>query len=282
MAREAGITVLGNVAIDRIDGAGPSPGGAPSFVGPILAQAGGGRIVSRAAAADQHLFGEVVQSAGVPFEFLAATTTSAFGLHYDGDDRVMTVDAIGPQWTAATIAAAAVDTPWVHVAPLLRSDFTPAAMAALVASGRQVAFDGQGLVRVPQLGALRTDADFDPALLAGVTVLKLADDEAAVLTGGAPFDAAAAARLGVPEIVLTAGSRGCLLFAGGDVVEVPPPFRVEGVHATGAGDSFTVAYVTARAAGDPPVEAARHASQFVAELLAVRRELAGGAGGAIS
>lgn len=273
MAGGAGVTVLGNVAIDRIDGAAPTPGGAPSFVGPVLAQAGGGRIVSRAATPDLPLFGEVVEAAGVPLEFLAATTTSAFGLQYDGDDRVMTVDAIGPTWTPATIQAAAIHTTWVHVAPLLRSDFTPAAIAALVAAGHRVAFDGQGLVRAPQLGSLRTDAAFDPALLDGVAVLKLADDEAAVLTAGAPFDLAAAARLGVPEIVLTAGSRGSILFVEGEAIAVPPPFRVEGVHATGAGDSFTVAYVAARAAGDLPVEAARRASQFVAELLAVRREL---------
>lgn len=272
-ARQTGVTVLGNVAIDRIDGADPSPGGAPSFVGPVLAQAGGGRIVSRAAPADQVLFDEVVDAAGVPFEFLSATCTSAFGMHYDGDDRRMSVEAVGPAWTAATIAAAEVRTPWVHVAPLLRSDFSPAAIAALVAAGRRVAFDGQGLVRVPQVGALRTDAAFDPAVLEGVAVLKLADDEAAVLTGGAPFDVEAAARLRVPEIVLTAGSRGSVLFVDGEVVVVPPPFRVEGVHATGAGDSFTVAYVAARAAGDDPLEAAQRASQFVAEMLVVRREL---------
>lgn len=215
----------------------------------------------------------MIASAGVPFELLAATSTSAFGLRYDGDDRVMTVDAIGPTWTAATIRAAAIDTTWVHVAPLLRSDFTVEAIGALVADGHRVAFDGQGLVRAPQRGPLLVDAAFDPALLSGVAMLKLADDEAAVLTAGAPFDAAAAARLGVPEIVVTAGSRGSVLFVGGDPIAVPPPFRVEGVHATGAGDSFTVAYVSARAAGDPPVDAARRASQFVAELLAVRREL---------
>jgi sugar/nucleoside kinase (ribokinase family) len=272
-ASDAGVTVLGNVAIDRIDGAAPTPGGAPSFVGPVLAQTGGGRIVARAAEIDHARFGEVIATAGVPFELLPAPTTSGFGMVYDGDDRRMIVDAIGPVWGAADIDAAAVTTPWVHVAPLLRTDFTPAAIGALVAAGRRVALDGQGLVRIAEVGPLRTDAAFDPRLLDGVAVLKLADDEAAVLTGGAPFDAEAASRLGVPEIVLTAGSRGSVIFAGGEAVSVPPPFRVEGVHATGAGDSFTVAYVAARAAGDVPVEAARRASQFVAELLAVRREL---------
>ncbi|MEH3054463.1 MAG: PfkB family carbohydrate kinase [Patulibacter minatonensis] len=268
-----GVTVLGNVAIDRIDGAGPTAGGAPSFVGSVLAQAGGGRIVARAAGVDLPLFDDVVAAAGVPFDVLPAQTTSAFGMTYDGDDRRMTVDAIGPRWDAADVAAAAVTTAWAHVAALLRTDFTPRALATLGGAGVHVAYDGQGLVRVPELGDLRTDAGFDPELLRHVDVLKLADDEAAVLTAGAPFDAAAAATLGVREIVLTAGSHGSTLFLAGDVVRVPPPFRVEGVHATGAGDSFTVAYVGARSRGESPADAARFASQVVAELLAVRREL---------
>lgn len=274
-AHADGITVLGNVAIDRIDGAAPSPGGAPSFVGPVLAQVGGGRIVTRAAAADRPLFDEVAAAAGVPFDLLPAETTSAFGMRYDGDHRQMTVDAIGPVWTADDIAAAHVTTAWAHVAALLRSDFTPAALAALRAAGVRVAYDGQGLVRVPAVGPLRTDAAFDPALLGAVDILKLADDEAAVITGGEPFDLTWARRLGVGEILVTAGSRGSTLFIDGELVPVAPPFRVEGVHATGAGDSFTVAYVCARARGEDPLEAAQLASQFVAELLAVRRELGG-------
>jgi sugar/nucleoside kinase (ribokinase family) len=270
---QPGVTVLGNLAIDRIDGAAPSAGGAPSFVGPMLQQAGGGRIVARAAAADLPLFGEVIEAAGVPFDLLPAASTSAFGLHYSGDARQLTVDAIGPVWEAEDVRAAEVTTPWVHVAPLLRSDFTAGALAELALSGVRVAYDGQGLVRSAQLGPLVVDAAFDPEVLAAVALLKLADDEAAVLTGGAPFDADAAAALGVPEIIVTAGSAGSTLYVGGRCVEVPPPFKVEGVHATGAGDSFTVAYVAARARGEGPLAAAQLASQLVAELLMVRREL---------
>jgi sugar/nucleoside kinase (ribokinase family) len=272
-APHGGLTVLGNVAIDRIDGASATPGGAPSFVGSILAQAGGGRIVTRAAEADLPLFEPVIRGSGVRVDVLPADCTSAFGLVYDGDERVMTVDAVGPVWEAADVQAARVETTWVHVAPLLRTDFTPAALAELALSGVRVAYDGQGLVRAAERGPLRTDAAFDPELLAAVSMLKLADDEAAILTGGAPFDADAAARLGVPEILVTAGSRGSTIYALGQVIEIEAPFRVEGVHATGAGDSFTAAYVAARARGEAPADAARFASLLVAELLLVRREL---------
>ena len=44
------------------------------------------------------------------------------------------------------------------------------------------------------------------------------------------------------------------------------------VDPTGAGDSFSLAYLAARAAGAEPVEAARHASAFVSDLLGRRDE----------
>lgn len=268
-----GVTVLGNLAIDRIDGAPPTPGGCPAFVGPVLAQIGAGRIVARAASADLPLMEPAIAAAGVPFTVLPARTTSAFGLHYDGDHRRMTVDAIGPTWGAGEIAAAQITTTWAHVSPLLRTDFTPQALEAIAAVGIQIALDAQGLVRLAQLGALHTDAAFAPELLQHVRVLKLADDEAAVLTGGRPFGLRAAQRLGVPEIVVTAGSQGATVYLDGEPSVVPPPFRVDGVHATGAGDAFTAAYTAARARGDEPLLAAEFAAQLVAELLHVRRDV---------
>jgi sugar/nucleoside kinase (ribokinase family) len=269
----AGLTVLGNLAVDRIDGGAPSPGGCASFAGLALdAFDAPGRIVTRAAQVDLPLFADVIAAVGVPIDVLPADVTSGFGLRYDGDARQMTVDAIGPVWDVATIDAAAPATAWVHVSALLRSDFPAASLAALAARGHHVAFDGQGLVRRSQLGPLEVDAAFDPALLPHLAVLKLADDEAAALTHGEPFDEAAARRLDVPEILVTAGSGGCDLFLDGARVHVPSAWRVQGVQTTGAGDMFTVSYVAARARGDAPAAAAELASRLVAELLQVRLE----------
>lgn len=272
---DPGVTVLGNLAVDRIDGRPPSPGGCPTFAGLPLEAIGGGRIVTRAALADAPLFDDVLQGSGVPVELLPAASTSGFGMHYDGDHRTMTVDAIGPMWSADDLDAAAIRTAWVHVSPLLRTDFPADTLAVLAGRGHRVAYDGQGLVRAAQLGPLQVDAEFDRGLFASLSILKLADDEAPLLTGGAAFDEDHAAALGVPEIVVTYGSRGCDLFLGGERQHVPPAFAVSGVHATGAGDTFTVAYVAARARGDAPRAAAEAASQLVSELLQVRRESGG-------
>lgn len=267
-----GVTVLGNFAVDHVDGAPSSPGGCPSFAGGALDAIGGiGRVVARVAPADLPLFADVIHASRARVDVLLSSETSAFGLRYDGDAREMTVDAVGPVWDEGDVALAAPNTEWVHVSPLLRTDFPAATLAALAADGHRLALDGQGLVRDPRVGPLAMDPGFDPALLTHLTVLKLADDEAAALTG-AEFDLAAASRLGVPEILVTAGSRGCDVYAGGAAHHVPSAWRVQGVHTTGAGDLFTVAYVGARARGDDPVEAAQVASQIVAELLQVRLE----------
>ena len=90
----------------------------------------------------------------------------------------------------------------LHVAPLLRSDFDAAALERL-GSGRRLLLDAQGLVRVPKTGPLTLDADFDPDVLRHVSILKVSEEEADVLTGG---DRDALADLGVPEIVLTLGA----------------------------------------------------------------------------
>jgi len=266
-----GITVLGNLAVDRINDDPPSPGGCPVFGGVAL-QAPGvrGRLVTRLAPEDRHIFADLLDSFGVPVTQLAAERTSAFGLRYLGERRVMTVDAIGEQWTRADVDTAKVDTRWVHIAPLLRSDFPADTLRYLVASGHTLAYDGQGLVRPARLGTLAADAAYDSTILNSLTVLKLADDEADVVAGGR-FDAGTAARLQVREILVTFGSAGCDLYVEGRVEHVPAAWPVMNVHTTGAGDVFTVAYVLSRAERATPRASAERASELVARMLEDRR-----------
>jgi sugar/nucleoside kinase (ribokinase family) len=266
----ASVAVLGNLSVDLVDDDPPSPGGCPSFAGVALAPLGDAALlVTRGAEADLPLFAGVLGALEIPSRVLPSATTSSFGLRYDGgDDRTMTVEAIGPVWTPDDLADLELG-PWVHVSPLLRSDFPLEVLATLAARGCRLSYDGQGLVRAPRLGPLTVDADYDPAVLQHLQVLKMADDEADVIAGR-PFDADVAAELGVPEVLVTHGSGGCDLYLGGTQVHVPAARLISGIHTTGAGDMFTVTYVTARAEGLPPVEAAGRAGAFVAERLQER------------
>lgn len=192
-----------------------------------------------------------------------AATTAAFSFSYDGDARQMLVDELGEAWSAREACDAVGNAVWVHVTPLLRSDF-PAATLAALARGRRLSYDGQGLVRAPQTGPLELDGEFDPELLRHVRILKLAEEEAAVI---GVHDEAGVRGLGVPEIVLTRGSRGSLVWWRDRFHEVPaqPVGRV--TDPTGAGDAFGVSYLAARALGYDPPGAARRATFVVATML---------------
>lgn len=265
------LAVAGNVAVDRIDGRPPSPGGCPSFAALALRMLEReGQILTRYAQQDRNLFAPALSAIGVPVTTLPADSTQGFGFRYDGERRVMTVDAIGQPWAPADAAGLDPDVGWVHVAPLLRSDFPADALAALAADGRVLSYDGQGLVRVPEIGLLRVDADFDRAVLESISVLKLADDEAVVLAGG-PFDARHARALGTPEILVTFGSEGCALYIDGEDEHVPAAWPVLGVQTTGAGDVFMVGYAAARSDGEEPRAAAELASELVARMLDARK-----------
>ena len=92
-------------------------------------------------------------------------------------------------------------------------------------------------------------------------MLKLSESEAETIGGEE-----AVAALGVPEVLLTLGSRGAVLLTGGRRERIPVR-RIDGGEPTGAGDAFLAGYVWARATGHRPVSAARHAASIAARVL---------------
>ena len=262
------VAVVGNLSRDRVDGGAPRPGGCAFFAVEALRRLGrAGQIATRHAHADDAIFGPALAAVEQPITLLPADATSGFALDYSGEDRAMTVTEIGPIWQPVDASALEPSVEWVHVAPLLRSDFPAETLAALAADGRKVSVDGQGLVRVPQLGPMLENGDYDPAMLGHITVLKLAENEAKVIAAPRPFDAEAAFGFGVPEVLLTLGSRGSIVYADGVETAVPAARPVLGVQTTGAGDVFMVSYIVARSDGADPVAAAASASRIVAEML---------------
>jgi sugar/nucleoside kinase (ribokinase family) len=252
------IALVGNLSRDVLPGRPPRVGGGPYHGARALHRLRvPARIVARCAAADRDVLLPPLVALGTPVRYVAGTATATFAFEYDGDVRRMQIETVGDAWAPGDVPELSSAIRWVHVAPLSRSDF-PAETLAAIGARRRLSFDGQGLVRAPETGDLRLDADFDPELLRHVWILKLADEEADVV--GDPT------ALGVREVVVTHGSRGSTVYTGGTVEEVPT--RAIDADPTGAGDAFATSYVVARSAGFAPGAAARRASAVVASILA--------------
>jgi sugar/nucleoside kinase (ribokinase family) len=252
------IALLGNASRDLLPGEPPRAGGGPFHGARALHRLRvPARIYARCAAEDrEELVGPIVRL-GTPVRYVPGTATATFALEYEGEHRRMRLEGLGDIWEPGDVPDIPSAVRWLHVAPLARSDF-PAATLAALARGRRLSLDAQGLVRVPETGDLRVNADYDPELLRHVWMLKVSDEEADVLG-----DLSA---LGVREVVLTHGSRGSTVYVGGRAESIPA-YALEG-DPTGAGDAFSVAYIASRSAGLAPAASARRATAVVAAVLA--------------
>jgi sugar/nucleoside kinase (ribokinase family) len=258
------LAAIGHLSRDVVAGGAPRPGGGVFHATRALARLRADAIVAAACAeADRDALLAPLEALGLPVTWLESSTTTAFAFHYEGDRRVMWLESVGDPWQSARAVEAVADAGWVHVAALTRSDFPPDVLAAL-ATGRKLLLDAQGLVRIPTPGALRTDGELGDALR-HVEILKLDEEEAQTLAGGA--DPHRLRSLGVPEVLLTLGSRGSVVVLEGLVERIAAPELAGPVDPTGAGDAYAAAYLVSRARGAAPVEAARAAATTVADLL---------------
>ena len=260
------IAAIGNLSRDVVAGDEPRPGGGVFYAARALARLGADAHVAAACSAeDRGALLPALEAFGLPVTWFESSATTAYSFHYEGDRRIMRQDAVGDAWSPAQSLEAVGDARWVDVGALVRTEFPPETLAALAADGRRLLVDAQGLVRRPDLGALKTDAEIGD-VLTHVAILKLNDEEAATLVGNAEPERLRA--LGVPEVLLTLGSEGSYVVTP-SLIELVPPHRVEGpVDPTGAGDTFSVSYLLRRTEGAEPVEAARAATETVADFLA--------------
>ena len=222
-------------------------------------------VVAKCGEPERRSYHRRLAALGLPVSLIAAGETTSFSFRYDADGgREMRVDTIGEPWAESDEPERVLRrVEWAHVAPLLRDDFPPE-MLERIARRRRVLLDGHGLVRARRLGSLTLDRDFDRTLLRHISILKLAEEEAQAILGDGELEELR--ELGVPEVVVTFGAGGSLVLTRDAAVRVSArPTRGD---PTGAGDAFSVAYLSARAGGHRPISAARRASAVVSALLA--------------
>jgi sugar/nucleoside kinase (ribokinase family) len=248
-----------------VDGGTERIGGGPWYAARALrALQHEALVVAKCGEPERRSYLRQLASLGLPVTLAAAGETTSFSFRYDAaGHREMSVEAIGDPWSERDEPEAALRrVEWVHVAPLLREDF-PAESLERIARRRRVLFDGHGLVRARRVGPLVVDGELDRDVLRHVSILKLADDEARAILGHGELEELR--DLGVPEVVVTFGAGGSLVITPAAAVRVAT--RAARGDPTGAGDAFSVAYLSARAGGHRPISAARRASALVSALL---------------
>ncbi len=262
------IAAIGNLSRDVVAGGAPRVGGGVFYSAAALARLGADAHVA-AAASDRHKneLLPALAGLGLTVRWYASRETTQYSFEYDGERRIMRQTAVADPWGPERALEAVADARWVHVAALTRTDFPEATMTALAGGDRKLLVDAQGLVRTAKLGPLQTDSAIGD-VLGAVSILKLDHEEAEALVGSTAPEALRS--LGVPEVLLTLGSGGAFVVTQ-TLVEHVPAQELAGVpDPTGAGDTFSAAYLAAREDDAEAVEAARRASQVVGEFLSRR------------
>jgi sugar/nucleoside kinase (ribokinase family) len=256
--------VVGLVSLDRVDGGPPRLGGAPTYAARALRLLGHRALVATKLGREER---PRLAALGLAVVARDAARTIAFRIENRGEQRTIALEEPGEPWTPEEargwLAQALAGVDVVHLGALTREDF-PVPTLAVLKRARILSFDGQGLVRPARTGEIAPDADFDPEVLAYVDILKLGEEEASVL--GIGTDEHSLGSLGVPEVVLTLGSRGVVVFADG-LAELVPTRPLNGIDPTGAGDAFMAAYLSFRGRGHGAPSAARCANDVAYALL---------------
>ncbi|HZG23185.1 MAG TPA: PfkB family carbohydrate kinase [Chitinophagaceae bacterium] len=144
-----------------------------------------------------------------------------------------------------------------HLGPLLADDI-PVAMIEHLSKIGLVSLDIQGYLRhVSNKKVIHLDWRDKITALPHVGILKANEFEMQVLTGktnvwdGAKY----LADLGVPEVVLTLGSKGSIIYKSGIFYNIPAFKPAAVIDATGCGDTYMAAYLWMRIKGTEVQEA---------------------------
>jgi hypothetical protein len=94
----ARVAVIGNLVKDVVAAAAPRPGGAVFYQARAfhnIAPTADVQVVTRCTLEDREMLVPPLEELGLPVTWRPARETQAFSFHYQGERRVMDVDALG-------------------------------------------------------------------------------------------------------------------------------------------------------------------------------------------
>lgn len=231
------------------------------------------RLVTALAAADMPSVYEL-QEKGIDVTVLPSAHTVFFENIYSGnqDHRTQRVVREADPFTAAQLQG--VDATVFHLGPLLAGDIPVEVIRALAEKGK-VSLDAQGYLReVKNQNVLAIDWREKNLALQYIHTLKVNEYEMAVLTGTEEVRKGAKilAESGVKEVVITLGSMGSVIYAGGSFYNIPAYIPTTSVvDATGCGDTYMAGYLYQRIKG----ASIQQAGEFAAAMATLKIEGSG-------
>lgn len=265
------ICIIGHVTEDRIEIAGRAPrtqpGGTAYYAGIAARRLGlATAVLTKLHADDQDVLLADLPALGISTVCLPSPATTRFVNSYPdahAETRVQRLETVALPFLPEDLTITAR---LFLLGVLTRDEITPACLHALSRRGGRIALDLQGLLRATHGEQVVLSPNPHLAtFLESVDILKASREEALYATGAATSEAAARqlAAAGPSEVIVTAGSQGSLLLAGGQVFRIPAYPPAAEVDSTGCGDTYFAAYLFRRLAGDAP-EAAGHFAATVA------------------
>ncbi len=275
--------VIGHITRDRIQIADKSEriqtGGTVYYSGLTAARLGlRTAAITKLCSRDRDVLLADMQAAGIDVRAFDSPATTTYVNRFASDnldDRVQKVLALAHPFHPDEIN---VDAEAYVFGPLTHSEVPAACIEKAALTGRWIALDVQGLlrhVRGSRVELVPTDAA--RRMLRHVEVLKASEEEALLMTGSSTIAEAARAlsAAGPDEVLVTSGSAGSHVLAGGTLIEVPAYAPPTVVNTTGCGDTYLAAYVVHRLEGRTPGEAGDFASRVAGAKTACHRAFRG-------
>lgn len=270
----ADICCIGHITLDRVvtpDFEAYMPGGTAYYFAKALERLDhpGFRLVTAVGPDEVHVIKEL-QEEGIDVIALPSRRSVFFENRYGADrnNRTQKVMAKADPFTLENLAG--IESRIYHLGTLLADDFSLDVIKELSKRGK-VALDVQGYLRkVVGQDVVHVDYVDKHEAMRYVSILKANEKEMEVLTGESdPYKAALIlASWGCPEVLLTLGDKGSIIYAEGQFHEIPayPPVAI--VDATGCGDTYMAGYLYARSCGAGYDEAGRFAAAMCTLKLA--------------
>ena len=230
-------------------------------------------LVTAVSSREAHFISDL-RASGVTVEALPSAHTVIFENIYTDDQdhrtqRVLkTADAFTTEQLRHTNARI------FHLGPLLSGDI-PVSLIADLSGRATVSLDVQGYLRMVR------DHDVYPIdwpekleALRYIDILKASVSEMEVLTGCSDVRQGASilAGWGVPEVIITMGSKGSLILKDSNFHQIPAyPPRTAVVDATGCGDTYMAGYLYQRSKG----YGAQASGEFAAAMATLKIEGSG-------